>query len=102
MRILSGDPDRSIAEGCPKVYLASRGFDLPTSLQEMRQVECWFNLWQRKFWPYEEVLAGDILYWYETPSQKFAWHTRIRDVIRFEYSAKDEVTKETCHPLWLN
>ncbi len=44
-----------------------------------------FNLWQKKLWPYKMVSVGDILYWYEASSGKILWRTRVVVVDKFEY-----------------
>ena len=49
----------------------------------------WFNMWQRRLWPYEELVASDQLYWYESPNKRIVWKTRVSNVDRFPYSNKD-------------
>lgn len=69
-------------------YITSRGFRLPESAQEMTN-RFWFNMWQRKIWPYQELVVGDILYWYESPSKCIVWKTRVSNIDRFQYKNKD-------------
>jgi hypothetical protein len=68
-------------------YVTSRGFVLPDTAAEMA-ARSWFNLWTRRLWPYHELVPGDTLYWYETPSQRLVWRTRLTDVARFPYQGK--------------
>jgi hypothetical protein len=42
-----------------------------------------FNLWRRKLWPYEKLMKGDMLYWYETPSSSIVWKSIIVEIERF-------------------
>jgi hypothetical protein len=70
--------------------ITSRGFRLPESADELAD-GYWFNLWRYKLWPYRELVVGDILYWYESPSQCIVWKTRVADVDRFCYDSKEAV-----------
>ena len=45
-------------------YITSRPYPLPKSRKEMAN-SAWFNMWPRQYWPYKELVAGDVLYWYE-------------------------------------
>ena len=65
-------------------YIVSRGFMLPQTAQEFRN-DYNFNLWSKQFWPYGEIELGDIRYWYETPSKRIVWKTRIVKVEGFPY-----------------
>lgn len=69
-------------------YITSRGFTLPESNEELED-RFWFNLWRIKLWPYTELLVGDILYWYESPSKRIVRKSRVTDVDRFSYDNKD-------------
>lgn len=69
-------------------YIASRGFDLPKA-KEKWSTFFWFSMWERKWWPYEELLEGDIIYWYETPHQRLVLKSQVTKVDRFQYSSKD-------------
>jgi len=69
-------------------YITSRGFKLPKSAEEMTN-RFWFNMWRLKLWPYQELVVGDILYWYESPDKCIVWKTRVSDVDRFQYGNKD-------------
>lgn len=69
-------------------YVTSRGFALPESAEEFAD-SFWFNLWHIKLWPYRELVVGDLLYWYESPSKRIVWKSRITDLDRFPYDNKD-------------
>lgn len=69
-------------------YITSRGFVLPTSADEMSRL--WFNVWSKRLWPYAELQPGDILWWYESPSSRLRWNTRVTDVEAFPYDALDD------------
>ncbi len=68
-------------------YITSRGFVLSTSVDEMSGV--WFNVWSKRLWPYAELQAGDNLWWYESPTSRLRWETRVLDVEAFPYDALD-------------
>jgi hypothetical protein len=65
-------------------YIISRGYTLPTTTQEFKPV-FHFNLWSKKYWPYKKFGTGDVLYWYETPSNCIVWKTYTVKVERFPY-----------------
>ena len=71
-------------------YVTSRGFTLPESADEFAS-RFWFNLWRINLWPYRELVIGDILYWYESPSRCIVWKSRVIDVDRFFYDSKEIV-----------
>lgn len=71
-------------------YITSRGFILPQSGDELAN-HFWFNLWRTNFWPYRELIVGDILYWYESPSKSIVWKSQVIEVHRFSYNSKNEV-----------
>jgi len=71
-------------------YIVSRGFMLPQTAQEFRNVYH-FNLWSKQFWPYKEIEVGDILYWYETPNKRIVWKTCIVKVEGFPYQSKEHL-----------
>jgi hypothetical protein len=71
-------------------FITSRGFALPTSEQEMSQ-NLWFNMWQRRLWPYQELQFGSTLYWYDTDVQTIVWKSRVSKVVKFEYEDKQSV-----------
>lgn len=71
-------------------YITSRGFKLPESEQEFAD-SFWFNLWSIKLWPYQEIVVGDVLYWYESPSKCIVWKSRVIDLDRFPYNNKQNV-----------
>jgi hypothetical protein len=68
-------------------YVTSRNFILPATIPEMT-AGFWFNMWKSKLWPYEELIKGDLLYWYESPSKSLVWKTRVKDIERFKYEDK--------------
>jgi hypothetical protein len=51
----------------------------------------WFNLWQRRLWPYRELQPGDTLYWYDATEHAVVWESRVSRVERFEYNSKEAV-----------
>lgn len=69
-------------------FVTSRGFRLPASADEMG-ADVWFSLWRYRLWPYEELREGDDLYWYETPSKRIVWRTRVAQVDAFPYESLD-------------
>ncbi len=71
-------------------YITSRGYKLPTEQSEMENSD-WFNMWERRNFPYKELWERDILYWYESLTQKLVWKTQIVKVDRFPYNGKQEV-----------
>jgi HNH endonuclease len=71
-------------------HITSRGYELPDTAQGMEQERVWFNMWSLRLWPYNEVVAGDTLYWYETAPKRVVWQTRITEVLRFIYADKAE------------
>lgn len=73
-------------------YITSRRFRLYKCAHEMRDA-LWYNMWKKKQRPYEELTKGDVLYWYESPSKRILWKTRVTFVERFQYNAKDEVAQ---------
>lgn len=72
------------------VFITSRGFALPTSSDELAGW-VWFNMWQRRLWPYRALEVGDTLFWYDSPAQAIVWKTTVSDVDRFEYENKNQV-----------
>lgn len=73
-------------------HITSRGFTLPKSADEFAD-RFWFNLWRINLWPYRELIVGDILYWYESPSKCIVWKSRVVDVDRFFYDSREAVQK---------
>jgi hypothetical protein len=78
--------------GAREGFVTSRGFALPTNPVEMAN-NLWFNMWQRRLWPYKELDEGDTLYWYDTKDQAIVWRSRVHKVERFEYANKDDVKR---------
>ena len=74
-------------------YITSRGYVIPKEASEF-ETELRFHLWQKKLWPYEELVPGDLLYWYETKCRSIVWKSRVVDVDRFPYSNKSEVIEK--------
>ncbi len=68
-------------------YITSRWFPLGDDARRFEN-EPRFNLWQRKLWPYEDLITGDEVYWYETTDKAITWRTRIFEIHRFEYMNK--------------
>jgi hypothetical protein len=68
-------------------YITSRPVLLPASTKELER-EYFFNMWKRRLWPYQELLLGDTLYWYETHSRRLVWNSHVSAVDRFPYSTK--------------
>jgi len=68
-------------------YIVSRPFSLPTSPDELAG-RLWFNLWRNKLWPYERLVPGDTLYWYETKKAQIVWQSEVSSVNRFRYENK--------------
>src|SRR6266496_3789612 len=68
-------------------YITSRGFQLPTRVEEFRDAY-YFNMWLKRLWPYKELDTGDELLWYETPTRRLVWRSRVVAVERFTYSSK--------------
>ena len=69
--------------------MTSRNFVLPATPQAMAE-GYWFNMWTKRLWPYRELEAGDVLFWYESPTKTVRWRSRVRAVVRFEYANKRE------------
>jgi hypothetical protein len=67
--------------------VTSRGFRLPESPDDMGAV--WFSLWRNRLWPYEQLREGDDLYWYETPTKRLVWRSRVTRVDAFPYTSVD-------------
>ena len=70
-------------------HVTSRPFELPDSATEMSH-EIWFQLWQKRLWPYNELRPGDELYWYESPSKRIVWRTSIVQVEAFAYADRND------------
>src|SRR3989442_1571735 len=71
-------------------YITSRGFDLPSDQDKMEGFD-WFNMWERKNFPYNEILVGDTLYWFDTGAQHLVWKTEVTLVDRYPYSDKKQI-----------
>ena len=71
-------------------FITSRGFQLPATRKEMEQHE-WFNVWQRREFPYQELLVGDTVNWFDRPNQRLSWKTRVQKVFRRKFNSKKEI-----------
>lgn len=74
-------------------FITSKGVALPKD-QEGIETEEWFNIWEKRNFPYKELLEGDILYWFDTIQQQLVWKTRVVQVERFPYGDKNELYKK--------
>jgi hypothetical protein len=63
---------------------------IPQDNQGMEK-ENWFNMWERRNFPYNELVVGDILYWLETKTQKIVWKTKVVFIDRYRYTNKAHV-----------
>ncbi len=77
-------------------YITSRGYKLSSEISEIENHN-WYNLWKNKQFPYNELLPGDTLFWYDTSSKKLVWKTQVIKVDRFPYSNKQEIKDR--HPI---
>ncbi len=73
-------------------YITSRGFYLPDSA--VMETSDWFNLWRKKYFPYNELLEGDVIYWYETKSQRLVYKTEVVFVRAGKYNNKKKFIKK--------
>ncbi len=71
-------------------FITSRGYSIPEDWAEFQQA-FWFNMWQKRMWPYNEVGVGNTLYWYDSQSQRVVWKSEISELDRFEYATKQEL-----------
>jgi len=71
------------------MYVRSRDFILSSDPEEMTEA-FWLNMWTKCLWPFRELLVGDTLLWYETPSRSVKWRSEVTRVDTFEYSSKHE------------
>ena len=67
-------------------FVTSKKFKLP-NIDNL----VYFNMWQKKLWPYDELIINDILYWYEQPTGMLVWKSVVTNVDRFEYTIKKDV-----------
>jgi hypothetical protein len=73
--------------------VTSRSFNLPDRPTDMNG-SVFFNLWERKRWPYDEVQSGSTVYWYETRKQWIRWKTKIAQVEAVPYDRLDDAIEE--------
>ncbi len=71
-------------------FITSRGYSIPDDREEFQRA-FWFNMWQKRMWAYNEVSEGDVLFWYDSPSQAIVWKSRITKLDKFEYSTKQQM-----------
>jgi len=71
-------------------YITSRGFRLPQTKEELES-RVWFSLWKTEQWPYRELIQGDRLYWYESPTKRVVWESSIKDLDRLQYADKQDL-----------
>ena len=76
-----------------KSFVTSRGYSIPTDWTNFQQA-FWFNMWQRRVWPFKEVSQGDLLYWYDSKSQKIVWKSEVTKLERYEYTTKEELREK--------
>jgi putative restriction endonuclease len=50
-------------------------------------------MWSRKLRPYNELQPGDTLFWYEAPTRRIVWRSKVTYVGRFPYKRKSEVIR---------
>jgi hypothetical protein len=65
---------------------------LPTNAIEMENSD-WFNMWNNKLFPYDELRKGDTLYWFDAKVQQLVWKTKVISVKRTQYKDKREIIK---------
>jgi len=77
-------------------FITSASFILPETAREWHRSggSTWWNLWRIKLWPYRELVVGDIVYFYESPTKRIVWKSRVTDVRRFPYNSKPEVQRK--------
>lgn len=69
-------------------FITSRKFEMPSAESDMSNL-LWFNMWEYKLFPYEELKVGDVLYWYESKRKSVVWKTSVVNIDRFSYDNKD-------------
>lgn len=77
-------------------YITSSNHELPDSARprEWGGGFTWWNLWRIKLWPYRELVIGDLIYFYESPTKRIVWKSRVTDVHRFHYKDKAAARRE--------
>ena len=53
-----------------------------------------YNLWSKKFFPYDVLAKGDIVFWYESSDKCIEWKTVVETVERFEFRNSVDVERE--------
>lgn len=52
-----------------------------------------YNLWSRRYWPYTEVMCGDLIYWFDIHDRKIKFLTKISFIKRTTFSGKEKLAK---------
>lgn len=73
-------------------FITSRGYALPSSQAKMME-SVWYNMWQRKYRPYDELVEGCTLYWFDSTRHAIIWKSRIAKVEKFQYTDKSSVKR---------
>jgi hypothetical protein len=69
-------------------WITSRGIDgLPADRATML-TNVWFNLWTRRLRPYQELVDGDVVFFYDPPSRRVRWQTQATNIQRTTYVSK--------------
>jgi len=71
-------------------WITTRRYKLPTKTEEMANLTE-YNCWKIRLPPFSGLMVGDLLYWYETPSQSLVWRTEVTSVDSFQYDTKQEL-----------
>jgi hypothetical protein len=74
-------------------FIISKGRGLPKDKFGMES-ELWFSMWEKRNFPYKELLNGDILYWLDTKEKRLVWKTEVLNVIRYKYSDKNNIERK--------
>ncbi len=75
------------------VYIASRKILLPSAGETM-DTHYRYNLWSKKFFPYDVLAKGGIVFWYESSDKCIEWKTVVETVERFEFRNSVDVERE--------
>ena len=71
-------------------WITTRAYKLPIKTEEMEN-RIAYNIWKIRLTPFSGLKVGDLLYWYETPSQSLVWRTEVTSVASFQYNTKQEL-----------
>ncbi len=64
-------------------------FANPQSAEEHPQE--WWNIWQKRLWPYSKMMIGDTLYWYVSSKRVIIASSKVTGVDRFHYESKADL-----------